>query len=335
MGVEADDFGVVMSTKWLLIGTGDIVRKRVAAALGNNLVGICGGKERAEALAKDHNIAEVYDDVDRALAHTRANAVYVATPVYRHRDEAIKAIQSGKHVLIEKPLGLSGDDAQAIADVAADAQVTAGCAYYRRCSPRYAHLKQLVDRGALGRIVAVRTSNWSWFNPATDDPKLWRVSRQYSGGGPLSDVGSHMFDLIVGLFGLPRGVMAKYDTLVQSYDVEDSAAAVMTLDNGALVSAQFGWNSKTWRHEFEVVGSEAKVLWYPADAGKVVVTRDRDIEELDLPSADNAHRPLVEDFEQAIAEGREPICPLGDAVKTNRILDAIYKSSDARQEVRP
>jgi predicted dehydrogenase len=319
--------------KWLLIGTGDIVRKRVADALGNHLVGICGGRDRAEALAKEHHIAEVYDDVDTALTKTQADAVYVATPVYRHRDESLKAMAAGKHVLIEKPLGLSGDDAQAMADSAAQAKVTAGCAFYRRCFPRYAHLKQLIDRGELGTIVAVRTSSWGWFNPAPDDPKLWRVSRQYSGGGPMADMGSHMLDLIVGLFGKPAAVMGRCDTLVQDYDVEDTSTSVMTLANRAHASAHFGWNSKTWRHDFEVVGSEGKVLWLPADTGTVVVTRGRDVQEVDLPNNANVHRPLIEDFERAIADEREPICPLREAAITNRVIDAIYQSSDTGREV--
>ena len=64
-----------MTTKWLLMGTGDIVRKRVADALGDNIVGICGGRERAQVLAQEHDIPEVYDDADDALARTQADAV--------------------------------------------------------------------------------------------------------------------------------------------------------------------------------------------------------------------------------------------------------------------
>lgn len=318
-------------TKWLCIGTGDIVRKRAAAALatanGGTLVGICGGRARAQTIADEHGVNEVYDNLDEALANTEANAVYIGTPVYRHCDEALRAIGAGKHVLIEKPLGLSGSDAQRMADAATSAGVTAGCAYYRRTYPRFDHLKKLLADGALGRIVLVRTACWSWFAPASDDPKLWRVQKSLSGGGPLSDMGSHMFDILIGLLGQPRNVFAHTATLAQDYEVEDSSAIVMTMPDGAQVLATFGWNSKTWTHEFEIVGSEGKVLWRPADVGKVVVTLGRDVEEIDLPNADNVHEPLVADFNAAIAAGREPICPLNEAVKTNVVLDAIYKSS--------
>ena len=321
------------STRWLLVGTGDIVRKRVGAALAPHLVGVCGGRERAEAIAGEPGATEVFDDLDRALRETSADAVYVATPVHRHRSESLAAVSAGKHVLIEKPLGIDGDDAQQIHDAAASAGVTAGCAYYRRCSPRFAHLAQLLESDALGRIVMVRLCFWSWFRPAADDPKLWRVAPALSGGGPLADMASHMFDLVIALFGLPRSVSANCATLAHDYAAEDTASAIMTLQHGAQLAASIGWSSRTWRHEFEVIGTEGKVLWSPADAGKVTITMGRDIEEMVLPSAENVHQPLVDDFETAIAAGRPPIVPLEDAVATNRVLDAIYESSRSRRAV--
>jgi len=324
--------------KWLLVGTGDIVRKRVAAALnsapGGKVVAICGGRSRATTIAQEHDIRTVYDDLERALAESSADAVYIATPVFRHRDESCKALAVSKHVLVEKPLGLSGDDAAVLALAAEKAGTVAGCAYYRRCFPRYAHLKRVIESGELGRIVGVNMCNYSYFNPSKDDPKYWRVQQAASGGGPLADIGSHMFDLVIGLFGKPVSTYAYCDTLVNDYEVEDTASILMTLENGAHVMAYFGWNTKTWRHEFEVVGSEGKVCWSPADTGKVVKTVGREVEEIELPNAENLHQPLVEDFNLAVSEGREPIVPLIDAIKTNQVIDAIYHSSQTGREVK-
>ncbi len=321
------------SVRWLLVGTGDIVQKRVGAALTPRISGVCGGRQRAAAIAADHGAAEVFDDLDTALRDTAANAVYIATPVHRHRPEALKAIAAGKHVLIEKPLGLNGDDAQRICDAAAAAGVTAGCAYYRRCFPRMAHLADLLARKTLGKIVMVRLSYWSWFDPATDDPKLWRVDPARSGGGPLADMGSHLFDQLIALFGVPRSVSASCATLAHDYAAEDTASVIMTLANDAQVTASFGWNSRTWRHEIEVIGTEGKVLWAPADTGAVTVTIGRDVAEHDLPNADNVHQPLVDDFEAAVTASHPPIAPLEAAAATNRLLDAVYRSSRERRQV--
>lgn len=323
--------------RWLLVGTGDIVRKRVAGALAasGTIVGVVGGEDRARAIAAEHG-GRAFDHLERALDEAGANAAYVATPVFRHKNEALLAIAAGLPVLVEKPLGLDGADAEAIADAAQRAGVTAGCAYYRRCSGRYTQARQAIAAGELGTITLVRTTYHGWFAPAADDPKRWRIDPKLAGGGALADMGSHMFDLLIDLFGLPRSVFAYADRLVhEEWGVEDSSAIAMQLDGGAQVLASFGWNSQTWVHEFEIVGSLARLRWCPADTGPVVRTAGRNVDEFDLPPAENVHLPLVEDFVRALREGGEPICPLREAVKTNRLLDAIYESARTGKAVCP
>lgn len=328
-----------LDISWLLVGTGDIVRKRVAAALceaeGSAVRAVCGGRERAEQIAEEFGIGRVHDDLDEAMSHDDIDAVYIATPVYRHADEALKAILAGKHVLIEKPLGLSAANAQPMVDEAAQHGVTAGCAYYRRCFPRYHDLKQQLDADELGTPTLIRTTYHAWFDPDADDPKRWRLDPDMSGGGPLSDMGCHMLDVIVGLFGLPESVFAHAEALIHpDWGVEDSSAIVMRMPGGAHVLASFGWNSQTWVHEFEVVGSKARVRWFPADNGEVVITVGRDVTQADSPNAANVHQPLIEDFVQAIRENRAPICPLSEAIKTNQLLDAIYRSAETQRLVK-
>ncbi|MCX5662167.1 MAG: Gfo/Idh/MocA family oxidoreductase [Planctomycetota bacterium] len=325
---------------WLLVGTGDIVRKRVAAALtgaaGSRLVGICGEKSRATALAQQHGAGEVYDNLDEALAKTKASAVYIATSVRRHALEAKKAIAAGTHVLIEKPLSLHGGEARELARLAAASpRQRVGCAYYRRCSPRAAHARELMRSGALGPLVLVRMNCQSWFSPAADDPKLWRVSWAESGGGPMSDVGSHMLDMLIHLAGVPTVKSAFVGTTVQPYEVEDTAAALLMLPGakgkipGAPVQVNFGWNSKTFGHDMEIVGTEGRLVWSPFDSGPVKLTLGRETRELDLPPAANVHLPLIEDFVAAVREGRQPICPLDEAAKVDELMDAIYAAGGA------
>ena len=321
--------------RWLLVGAGAIASKRVAMALSESkngtLVGVCDVlQDQANECAAKHGVKEVYSDFDQALAKTSADAVYIATPVFLHVPQATKAIGAGKHVLVEKPVGINAKEALSLVEAAKDKNVQAGCAYYRRCYPCYSQAKTMLADGEFGQTVLVRMTYFSWADPPAGN---WRAIRSKSGGGPLSDMGSHMFDVLIGLFGMPKSVYAKCDTLVHKYDVEDSAAIIMTLQNGAYVVASFNWNSKTWSHEFEIIGTEAKVKWHPYDSGKVVKTVGRDIQELDLPNAQNVHLPLVEDFEQAVLQGRDPIVPLAEAAKTNILLDAVYESSETHKEV--
>jgi len=323
------------NVNWLLVGAGAIAEKRVASALAGaregGLVGVCDVvKANAEKIAGRHGASEVYADIDEALAKTTANAVYVATPVFLHVSHAIQALRAGKHVLVEKPLGVSGADADRLVDAAAGSNLRAGCAYYRRCYPCYAHARQMLADGRLGQIVLIRLTYFSWPNCPPGD---WRTIPSKSGGGPLSDMGSHMFDVMTGLLGLPRTVYAKTKTLVRPYEVEDAAAVLMEMDGGAYAVAGFNWNSKTWSHEFEIVGTEAKIKWHPYDSGKVLQTVGREEKLLDLPNAPNVHAPLVRDFVEAVLAGREPAVPPAEAAKTNRLLDAVYRSAETGQEI--
>lgn len=324
---------------WLMVGTGDIVRKRAAAALtaapGSRLVGVCGERTRAAAIAAQHGAAEVFDNLDEALARTKANAVYIATSVRRHFPEAQKAIAAGKQVLIEKPLSLHGGEAAELTRLAATVArrgQRVGCAYYRRCYPRAAHARELLRSGALGPLVLVRMNYQGWFNPAPDDPKLWRVSWAESGGGPMADMGSHMLDMLIALLGEPRVVSASVGTTVQPYEVEDSVAALLALPGprGEVpVQVSFGWNSKSFGHDMEIVGTEGRLRWSPYDTGPVSVTIGRETRELDLPPAANVHVPLIEDFVAAVREGREPVCPIAEAAKVDKLMDAIYAAGGA------
>ena len=326
------------AVRWLLVGAGDIARKRVAAALSDaadsELVAVCDAVEdNARSLAEEHGVDEVYTELEKALESSSADAVYVATPVWLHVPHAIRALESGRHVLVEKPLGVSGEQAAQAVSVAAHTDRLAGCAYYRRLTPMYQHASDLLAAGELGRVVLVRMVYFSWFDPTPDDPKYWRVVSKQGGGGALSDMGTHMFDVLIGLLGMPASVYARCGNQVHDWDVEDGASVLMAMPDGAQVTASFHWSSKTWRHEFEIVGSEAKVHWHPYDSGQVILTRGRQVDELVLPPADNVHAPLVEDFVQAIQEGRQPACPLTEAARTNTLVDAVYHSAAVGREV--
>ena len=323
---------------WLLAGAGDIAKKRVAPALssvdGSHIEAVCDLRmERGRALASSYGVEKVYTDYETALCDNEIDAVYIATPVYLHTGMAVQALKAGKHVLVEKPLGLTGDDAVSAVTAEADTGLACGCAYFRRLSPRYTMLKKMIGNGAFGRIVLVRMAYFSWFDPAKNDPKYWRTVFSRSGGGPVSDMGTHMFDVLIGLLGLPETVAAMTSTLERDWDVEDSAVMTMRMNGGALATASFHWNSKTWVHMFEIVGTESKVLWQPYDSGPVIATIGRDIQEFDMPNAENVHMPLVEDFVDAVREGRKPAVTFEEAAKTNRLMDAVYRASREKREI--
>lgn len=322
------------SVNWLLVGPGDIARKRVAPALAavpdSRLASIVyhSNRQAAEELADTYNADQIYDNLEQALAESDANAVYLATPVNLHVPQALEVLRSGRHVLIEKPLSLTADEAQPLVDLAAEQKLQAGCAYYRRFFPRVAHARELLAAGDLGTPVLVRLIYHSWFDPAPDDPKYWRTRTDKAAAGALADMGSHLLDLMVALVGEPETIYGRCDNLLHpDWSVEDSCSALLTLPGGCQVTASFSWNSKTWRQEVEIVGSEGRINWLPSDNGPIQITRGRDIETLASDNADNVHTPLVADFVCSVRDRRPPAIPVAEAQKASRIIDGIQRSS--------
>lgn len=323
--------------RWLLVGAGDIARKRVAAALKGSplcrLEAVCGHSlQGAQDLAAQFGISKCFNNMEQALSENYVDAVYIATPVDSHISLGLIALRAGKHVLIEKPLGLNAPECLPLMQEAEQRQLIAGCAYYRRCSPRYHHVRELLHSGELGSLISVRMHYESWYDPATTEGLHWRVQPERSGGGPLADIGSHMFDLLVGLFGKPRVRSAAVYHRVHAYPAEDSAVVLAELPGEIPVTAEFHWCSRVWSHELEILGSESSIVWSPFDSGQVLKMVGRHRIPIDLPTPENPHLPLVEDFARAVLQKRPLACPVSEAVITNQVLDEIYSRASREKE---
>ncbi len=318
--------------RWAIVGVGDIVCKRAGAAIldqSDSTLHACveidseGKKEEIEALRPQRvytRLEEMADDAD-------IDAVYVATPVHLHAEHAIAAMRAGKDVLVEKPMALDPVEAERMCIVAEETGRRLAVAYFRRFSPRFELAKQMITQRRFGRVVLVRVAVHSWY---AGRPGGWREQPALAGGGVLSDVGVHKFDLLAWWFGLPRRVVADVGTLVHDYAVEDSSTVLMTYDDGMQVTASFHWNSKTWTDEIHIVGSEARLSLHPSDGEEAVITVGRDTDRMMISNPANLHAPLIDDFARSIIEDRAPRFDGRDGSDAGRIMDAVFRS--AREE---
>lgn len=316
--------------RWALVGIGAIATKRVGAAIRespSSTLYACVSRDpevkrsQIEALRPQRT----YNDFDRALDDPNVDAVYLATPVFLHAPMALKALEAGKDVLVEKPMALSASQAEGMCACAERLGRRLTVAYYRRFWERFSLVKNLLEQGDLGRPVLVRMALHSWYG--ADSQGAWRTDPKLAGAGVLSDVGSHRLDLLAWWFGLPERLVADTSTRVQEYEVEDSVSILLTLEDGVPCTASFQWNSKTWTDEIHVVGTEGKITLHPCDGEDVTVTRGRKIEQRRVSKPENAHGPLIEDFSSAILEDRPPRFNGRDGLEASRIMGAIFESS--------
>jgi predicted dehydrogenase len=317
---------------WAIVGLGDIVRKRVATAIREQpkstlYACVTRNPESRKADIESFAPQKVYDSLDRMLADPRVDVVYLATPVWLHAPQTIASLRAGKDVLVEKPMALDARESAEMCAVAEETGRRLAAAYYRRYWARFELVKEMLDRGDLGRVLEVRMALHGWYRPDPGEGGAWRLNRELSGGGVLSDVGCHRLDLAAWWFGLPRRVVADVSTRVQDYDVEDSAYVLMEWAGGVRFVGSFLWSSKTRTDEIDIVGTEAKIALRPCDGPDVTTTVGAASRRRELPRPANAHRPLIDEFTSAVIEDRPLQFTGPDGMGATQIIDAIHKSA--------
>ena len=330
-----------MALRWGIIGCGDVAERKGGPALygveGSELIAVMRrNAAKAADFARRHGARRWYDRAEALLADPEVNAVYVATPVNLHCQHTIMAAEAGKHVLCEKPMGMTVQECREMIASCQANGVKLMIAYYRRTYPIVQRMRQLLSEGAVGQPMLVRINLTSYVNP--DDPnaeEAWRVRPASSGGGVLYDVGSHRLDVMNYLLGPAAEVTAFVGTLHATYEVEDSAVLALRLASGVHGVANLQWNVRSNTDDFEIYGTQGKMLARSLEGGHLEVYRgDELIETFDVPRHPVTHWGLVEDLVRAVDQGTPLICGGEDGLTTNALMEAAYRSAQEGRSIR-
>jgi predicted dehydrogenase len=320
--------------RWLLVGAGDIATRRVGPALVeteySQVVAICDlVEERAAALAAQLGVGAVYADYATALAEGGADAVYIATPQSTHVELSMAALRAGKHLLCEKPLGLNGAECMRLLEAARRSDRVTSCSNYRRLSEQYKLTEAMLTRQEIGKL----TGGWAVYSTPYYNPGQAPI-RQALGCSRIKELGFYLIDIAHSFFGMPSAAMAQSSILneVVMNDVEDIATAILRFSGGEMFTIIFNCSSPGTRHELELFGSEGRIYWPewpPHGNGPVVKITAAGTERIEARTTENWHLPMVRDYVEAVLKGRQPVCTLESAVKTEVITDAIFRSIES------
>jgi predicted dehydrogenase len=252
----------------------------------------CERQAKAERYA-----VPAWTDLDAALLHSAADAVYISTPVFLHAPQTIAALRAAKHVLCEKPMALHYAEALTMQQAAAETGRTLGVAYYRRMYPKVARAKELMEAGAVGRPVFAEATSHDWFYPA-DGFRAWLVDPAVAGGGPLYDIASHRIDLMNYLFGQPMRASGYRSTLVHPIQVEDNATVMIEHAGSVRSLVDVRWHSRVPRDEFRIRGTEGELDLTPLNGPELVHPGGAE----QVPAPANLHYPCVENFVAAVLD---------------------------------
>ena len=319
-----------------VIGCGQIGAKRAAAAKGHAITVVCDpDASRRDRLAQETGASAVADwrealrfDIDAALIATTHDHL---API------ALAAVQSGRHVLVEKPAGRTPAEVRPVAEAARNKRVVVKVGFNHRFHPAIARAKALVDEGAVGPLLFIRGRYGHGGRLGYE--KEWRFVHAVSGGGELIDQGSHLIDLSRWFLGDLRLAYGKAPTYFWPGSVDDNC--FLALENGA---GHIAWLHASWTEwnnlfVFEIMGRDGKLTieGLGGSYGPERLTFHRMLPEMGPPETTSWDYPLPDrsfsdEFENFVAavEGRgAAIGDIDDAIANLEIVEAVYDRARA------
>lgn len=282
---------------------------------------------RAQAAAAALGIPRAYGSYEELLADPEIQAVYNPLPNHLHVPWSLRAIEAGKHVLCEKPIGLSSAEAQQLADAAQrHPELKVMEAFMYRHHPQWRRTKELVESGAIGELKTVQ----SFFSYYNNDPNNIRNMADIGGGG-LMDIGCYNLSLSRFLFGTePRRVCGLVERDPQ-FGTDRLASGMLDFGHG---TATFTCSTQLASYQrVNIFGTSGRIeIEIPFNAPpdkpcRIWLQRDGQIEEISFPTTDQ-YTVQGDLLALAILNDTPVPTPLSDAVANMRAIEAIVESSN-------
>ena len=305
---------------------------KVAAVYGQSL-------ERVRGLAQSTG-AVAYETLNSFLDHKPLDIVLIGSPSGLHAAQGIEAARRGMHVLVEKPLAITTDQANELIAECATAGVKLGVFFQDRVAGDIVRLKELIDSGTLGK-PHLASARIKWYRPpAYYGDSHWRGTWALDGGGALMNQGIHTVDLLLWLLGDVAAVWAKAITAVHDIEVEDTLVAGLQFANGAVGTLEAATSVYPgYPRRLEITGPEGTAIIEndrlisvhlrsesPEAAGRQEPARDERVASPVISDV-RGHRRIIEDFLEAITADRPPLCDGREGRRSVELVQAIYQAS--------
>ena len=313
-----------------LIGAGMIAERHVKGITReNDILGIkavCDIEPaRAEAIADRYSIRDRCSDYRELLDNDEIEAVVVLAPHHLHEEICIRAAERGKHILVEKPIARTLDEADRIIEAARKADVILMVGLNQRYLPAHRKIKDLLKDGAVGRVLAANADHWEDFLPAGSS---WWRSKNSVGGGCLIGSGVHRLDLLRWYIGNPKEISA-YETYDESrFEGEVAAVAIVRFENGAIANYLCSWGVRgPWPHgeSLSITGTKGGVCWKDGTYFLTDTTDPRN-EQTPLVVSEGEYESMWRHFGECIRSGDVPLTSGEEGRKSLEIVMAAYSS---------
>ena len=319
-----------------ILGPGRFAAGRIAPALSRAanckpVAVVSRERARGETFAEEHGVPRAYDELDAALSDPEIEAVWVATPHALHREHVEAIAAARRHVLCEKPLATTVEDARAIVRACRQAGVALGTGYHLRHHPLHREARRLVLAGELGEVVSAQ-AEWSLPPGPPGAGASWRQEPEMAGGGIITGTGIHAIDLL-------RYVLDdEVESVAAMTDWQTSP--VSPLESRALCLLRFRRGTLAMVRCTRGVYAPANDLQLQGAAGSL--TGRRTIDEMTrgtleasgadplltgIPAGADMYALQAQAFADAVQAGEAPNASGEDGLRLVEITEALYESA--------
>lgn len=331
--------------KFAIVGCGVIARihaESIRAIEGAELYAACDIiPDKADSFAQTWDVPNVFYNADEVMADPEVDIVCVCVPSGTHSEICIAAAHAGKAIVCEKPMEITPERIENVISEVEKSGVTMQCIFQRRMMPVAQAVREAVAAGKLGRICTAHADLKYYRSQEYYDSAGWRGTWELDGGGALMNQGVHGVDLILWMVGgKMKTLYGRAETLARNISVEDTAAAIIQMEDGALITidsattAYPGFNTT-----FEIHGEKGSVVFSdqgletwefldPEDApprpdsGEAVGggKSNTDISH-------SGHVLLLQNAMEAVRDGKSVLIPPTEARDAVRVICGIYEST--------
>ncbi len=293
--------------------------------------------ERAKKNAEQLDAEGV--DLDRIWTDDRITAAVICSETNRHQELATRAAQAGKHLFVEKPLGMGAADSWPMCEAIESAGVIFQTGYFQRGAPIARFLKQQIDAGVFGKLHRAHHSNCHngtigrWF----DTDWRWMADPKIAGVGAFGDLGTHSLDILLWWLGEVDQVTADIKTVLGHYgDCDETGSGLLKFKNGATATLVAGWANHANPMAMEVVGTEG----HAAVVDRKLYFNCKNVDGADgkQPWTDLPEKmPHAFDLFLDAINGKEglPLIPVRHAAYCGSVMEAMYEGATRRAWVEP
>ncbi|MEA4982800.1 MAG: Gfo/Idh/MocA family oxidoreductase [Paludibacter sp.] len=325
---------------WGIIGCGNVTELKSGPAFNkvehSRLVAVMRRNAAlAEDYAKRHHVPRFYTDADQLINDSEVNAIYVATPPDTHAFYAIKAMKAGKAVYVEKPMARNYAECQEMIRVSEETGMPLYVAYYRRSLAAFLKVKELVEKGTIGKVLTVniRLHKAKGERDRFPEKQSWHVLPEIAGAGYFYDLGSHQLNYLDFLLGPITKVNGIAQNIAGYYPAEDTVSAVFTFESGVVGTGSWCFVVEKQCEEdiIEITGTEGKIIFPCFDKGEVKLITKDDKTILSFNNPENISFYLIQQVVGALRGENECVSTMYAAARTNYIMEQIVKSYYSEQ----